>query len=88
MESSQFRDLLNENNAWPSVYMFKFICPSDASTIAEVEGLFQGKTSDLVMRESSNGNYVSFTVKTRVHDADEVITYYEKASHIKGLMAL
>jgi putative lipoic acid-binding regulatory protein len=88
MESSQFRDLLNENNTWPSVYMFKFICPSDASTIAEVKGLFQGETSDLVMRDSSNGNYVSITVKTRVHDADEVIAHYEKAGHIKGLMAL
>jgi len=88
MESSQFRDLLNENTTWPSVYLFKFICPSDASTVAEVKALFHGNAVDLVRRNSNKGNYVSITVKTRMRSADEVIACYEKAGHIKGLMAL
>jgi hypothetical protein len=91
MDSSDFERVklaLDKNHDWPSVYMFKFIVPSDNEKIAKVEALFNSNTAEIRLRPSKNGKYTSITAKEVMVDADHVLKCYEDASQIEGLIAL
>jgi uncharacterized protein len=72
---------------WPSLYFFKFICPSNSETIAKVTNMF-GDSGDMKFQPSKNGNYTSISIKEVMMSADDVIAIYVKAASIKGVMAL
>ena len=76
-----------EQETWPGVYLFKFIVPNDSESVAKVNALF-GDSSDLVMHASRNGKYMSISVKELMFNVDSIITVYEKASLIKGIISL
>lgn len=79
---------LTEGFDWPVVYMFKFIVPSDNDKIAQVEALFNSKESQINMRTSRKGNFVSVTAKEMMMSPDKVIEKYLAAEKIEGLIAL
>lgn len=72
---------------WPSLYMFKFIVPSDNQRIAQVESLF-GDDADVKLQPSSNGKYTSITAREVMLSADDVLLVYQQASGINGIIAL
>jgi hypothetical protein len=76
-----------ELEEWPNVYMFKFIFPNTLENIALTSELFS-ETSELSLHESKTGKFASISVKEMMLDVDSIIKIYEKASLIKGLMAL
>lgn len=84
----RIRKALDDYHEWPTVFMFKFIVPSDNEKIAQVEALFNSKTAEIRLRPSKNGNYMSITAKEAMLSADKVMETYEKASKIEGLIAL
>jgi putative lipoic acid-binding regulatory protein len=84
---TKLRNLLNEENNWPTVYIFKFIIPADNHKIA----LVQSKFSDdaiILHKESSTGKYFSITIKEVMLNADTIIDKYKEMEGIDGLMAL
>jgi uncharacterized protein len=83
----ELRKKLIESVQFPSVYMYKFICPSNNQTIALVENMFD-EDAEISQRPSAKGNYYSITVKKVVMDVEEVIDIYKKASRIPGVMVL
>lgn len=76
-----------EHQEWPDVYFFKFIVPNEPEQIARVSALFDA-SSDISFHPSSNGKYVSVSVKEMMLDVDSIIEKYEKASLIKGIISL
>lgn len=76
-----------EQEEWPNVYFFKFIVPNDSEHIARVNALF-GEEAQLQSQPSRNANFVSISAKEMMLDVDSIIAVYEKASEIKGLIAL
>ena len=76
-----------EQQSWPDVYLFKFIVPNDSETVAKINAIFN-ESSDLVMHASRNGNYISVTVKELMLDVESIISVYDKASQIKGVISL
>ena len=80
------RELLNKENNWPMVYMFKFIIPADNHKIALVESKFSDEAV-ISHKESSNGKYFSITVKEVMLNADSIIDKYKEMNDINGLMA-
>lgn len=76
-----------ELQEWPNVYFFKFIVPNDDEKLALVTALFD-ETSDLVLHQSKNGNFVSVSVKELMMDVDSIIKRYEDAAKIKGVISL
>lgn len=72
---------------WPSVYYFKFICPSDEESVAKVTALF-GSDTDLNIRPSKKGNYMSISAKEVMISPEAVINIYEKSAKIKGVISL
>jgi putative lipoic acid-binding regulatory protein len=85
---SNLKIKLDEFQKWPSLYMFKFIVPRDLKKVAEVESLFNTKTSTVSSRESSTGKFISVTAKEVMISSEAVIAKYREAEHIEGLMSL
>ncbi|HQQ93003.1 MAG TPA: DUF493 family protein [Bacteroidia bacterium] len=86
-ESERFRKKLSETMSFPSVYMYKFIVESANRNIALVENLFD-EEAEISTKESGAGKYISITAKQVVISVDEIISVYEKAAKIKGIMFL
>ena len=82
-----FRKKLLETTAFPTVYMFKIIVPSENRKIALVESLFEPE-ADLKTKVSDKGKYISITAKQVIIDVEEIIEIYKKASLIEGVMML
>jgi hypothetical protein len=78
------RDKLEKEYAWPALYVFKFIVPSDK--VEEVKALFP--EHDVELKKSSKGNYQGCTAKVMANHADHVIDIYLKASTIEGIISL
>ena len=76
-----------EKDSWPTIYMFKFIVPSDNHKIALIESFFED-TSELNHQPSSNGKYTSITARQVMLSADAVIDIYRKAAEIEGIISL
>lgn len=76
-----------ELQEWPNVYLFKFIVPNTSEKIAKATALFDEGT-DLNLRESSKGTYMSVSAKEMMLSVDSIIEKYNRASEIEGLVAL
>ncbi len=91
MDKKTFEELrkkLEESiTSFPYIYMFKFIIKSDNKTMALVEVIFDDD-ADIIQKQSTKGNYISITVKQVVMSVDEIISIYEKAAEIEGVMSL
>lgn len=84
----ELRKKLEESiDSFPYIYMFKFIIKSDNKTMALVEVIFDDD-ADIIQKQSTKGNYISITVKQVVMSVDEIISIYEKAAEIEGVISL
>ena len=84
----EIKALLDASYSWPAVYQFKFIIEGDLKKIALVQDLFNTNTSEISMKNSSKGKYVSITAKEVMNSSDEVLKIYAKAKAIEGLISL
>lgn len=76
-----------EQEEWPNVYFFKFIVPNTPQAIAQTASLFD-ETADLKLHESSNGRFVSVSVKEMMLDVESIMVIYQKAQLIEGIISL
>ncbi|GAB3328448.1 DUF493 family protein [Marivirga atlantica] len=79
-----FKEKLEAVSEWPLLYMFKFIVAAEQED--EVREIFQ--THEIKTKPSSNGKYVSLTIKMLANDADQIIEKYIETNKIKGIIAL
>lgn len=80
----RFKELLDDQNDWPTQYTFKFIAP--AGRLDELKDVFGDHP--VRVRASSKGNYKSVTVHLRMSSSEEVVAIYEEASSIDGVISL
>lgn len=74
--------------SFPKLYLFKFIVKSDVKKIAQIEALFNSDNAQIRLTESSNGTFVSISVKEIMFSSEEIINIYIQSSKIKGIIAL
>lgn len=72
---------------FPHVYFFKFIVPNKNDNVVKVSALYDS-TTQLKLKPSANGKFVSVSNKQVMLSADDIIEIYIKASEIEGLIAL
>jgi len=84
----RIKKMLDKEHNWPSVFMFKFVVPSENEKIAKVESMFNTKTSEVRLKTSSKGNYTSITIREVMTSAQAVLDVYSEANEIEGLIAL
>ena len=89
MSGDQYKNLRIELEklSWPDVYMFKFIIPADERKLALISALFPDE-ADIKIKESSKGNYISFTAREMMMSSGRVIERYQQAAKIEGIIAL
>ena len=79
-----FKEKLDLEHQWPSVYMFKFIVPKNLKNV--IPEMFPDE--NISTRESKEGNYISYTIEIMMKSSDEVISIYEEVHKIEGIIAL
>ena len=84
---NKLRKELNKYDSWPILYMFKFIVPADNKKIAMIESKFSDE-SVITNKESTNGKYISITVKEVMLTAESIIEKYKELEGIEGLISL
>ncbi|TRX61328.1 DUF493 domain-containing protein [Fulvivirga sp. M361] len=79
-----FREKLDQEYNWPSLYTFKFIVPVD--NISALKKIFQNHT--VTEKKSRNGNYVSITAEVMAQSSDYIINVYLEANKVEGVISL
>ena len=79
-----FKEKLDNEYQWPSLYSFKFIVPKGQEE--EMKVIFY--QHEVKEKSSSKGNYISVTANVMAKSSDIIIDYYIKASKIEGVIAL
>lgn len=79
---------LDDTTTFPADYLYKFIVPSDANQVEEVEALFNDSGAVINKKKSKTGKYVSVSIVLKIESSDKVISYYKKAEKIKGIISL
>lgn len=83
----KFLGLLEEQHSWPTVYVFKFVVPTEKGNIENLLALFD-LTAEYSTRESRNGKYTSVTIKQKMNAAKDVVEIYKQAKNIEGVISL
>lgn len=79
-----FRERLEAQSSFPTLYMFKFIVPKGSES--QVASLLPN--NEMKLKESSKGTYVSATIQALMPSSEAIIDVYMRASHIEGVIAL
>jgi putative lipoic acid-binding regulatory protein len=79
-----FKEQLEANTVFPTLYMFKFIVPVGKEK--EVANLLPN--NEMTLKKSTKGNYVSATIKAMMQSSDAIVSVYKKASKIEGIISL
>ncbi|MEH6538314.1 MAG: DUF493 family protein [Psychroserpens sp.] len=85
----KLRVQLHETASWPSEYLYKFIVPTDANKIKQIEDLFDNLGAVITTKESGKGTYTSVSVNLQMKDPDAVTDKYkEVAEKVEGVISL
>ncbi len=80
----RFKQLLDEQNEWPSEYLFKFIVPR--AGFEELKTVFGDHP--IKVRASTRGNYLSVTAKMVMESSADVVRVYSAAGRVEGVVSL
>ena len=79
---------LKKDTSFPTKYLFKFIVPSDAEKIDQIEELFNFTGAVINKRTSKTGKFTSVSVHVIMKKADDIILKYQQAEKIEGIISL
>ena len=79
---------LDNSNTWPAEYLYKFIVPSVADNVEQVQKAFDSMGAVIKTTKSKTGKFTSVSVDVTMHSADEVIGKYKEVSTIEGIVSL
>lgn len=79
-----FREKLEQEHQWPSLYTYKFIVPQGRE--AQIRAIFPNH--EVSEKPSSQGNYISLTIKVMERSSESVIQNYLAAHKVEGVIAL
>ena len=85
----KLRSQLYDTASWPSIYLYKFIVPTNQAKINGVEKIFDNMGAVITTKKSKNGNYTSVSVNVKMKDPDSVIAKYKEVGEkIEGVISL
>jgi len=84
IDLASFKEQLDAQTNFPTVYMFKFIVPMGKE--GEVAKLLPN--NEMVLKESAKGSFVSATIQAMMPSSDAIVAIYERASEIEGIISL
>ena len=85
---TRLKEELANSTLWPSEYLYKFIMPSDAQSIAKVEGAFNDMGAVITTQQSKTGKFTSISISVNMESPQKVIDKYIEVSDIEGIISL
>lgn len=82
----KLKGILREHN-YPMIYPFKFIIKKDTAKMIEIKRVFD-ETAEIVVKDSSKGNYSAITIKQMMLNAEDIINRYEALEKVEGVISL
>jgi len=82
--NEEFKARLEGTHTFPADYLFKFIVNKEK--LSEIERLF--KDQKLTLKPSKNGNYISVSIRLMMESSDQVMSVYQSAAKIEGIISL
>jgi putative lipoic acid-binding regulatory protein len=79
---------LDLSNAWPALYLFKFIVPSENDNVERVEQAFDCMGAVIKTTKSRTGKFTSVSIDVQMKDSQEIVEKYQEVSVIKGIISL
>lgn len=80
---------LEDTTIWPSVYLYKFILPTEPEQSKELLSIFDNLGAVINSKQSKTGKYISYSIKVKLQNPDAVIEKYkEVAKSIKDVISL
>ncbi|MCM5663024.1 DUF493 family protein [Galbibacter mesophilus] len=84
----RLKDELDRTTQWPSLYLYKFIVPTDEKKVKQIETIFNNTGAVITTKTSSNGKYTSISIEVTMNSADAVIDKYKEVSVVEGVISL
>lgn len=84
----RLKEELRTTSVWPSLYLYKFIVPTDASKIAAVENEFNNMGAVINTVQSKNGKFTSVSINVLMQNPEHVVEKYMAVSTIEGIISL
>ncbi|MBS9766446.1 MAG: DUF493 family protein [Flavobacteriaceae bacterium] len=84
----KLRKTLKETTTFPTRYLYKFIVPSEGEGITQIEVLFKDNQPKISKKESKKGTYTSVTISVLMSSPEAIISKYQQAESIKGIISL
>ena len=85
---TRLKEELAGSTTWPAEYLFKFIVPSEANKVLEIENAFDSMGAVIETTQSKTGKYTSVSINVRMDSAQAVIDKYVLLSGIEGIISL
>ena len=83
----RLKEELSNTSAWPSEYLYKFIVPTDAKKIEEVENAFDNMGEVIKTQQSKAGKYTSVSINVTMESPDDVVEKDLDVSSIEGIIS-
>ncbi|ETN96301.1 hypothetical protein SAMN04487906_1976 [Zhouia amylolytica] len=84
----KLKSRLEETTKWPSLYLYKFIVPTDEDKIKEVETMFDNMGAVINTKKSTKGTYTSISISLKMESPEAVIEKYQEAEKVEGIISL
>ena len=84
----RLKDELANTATWPSIYLYKFIVPTDSAKILQVEDAFNNMGAIIETQQSKTGKYTSISINVSMENPDTVVAKYIEVSGIEGIISL
>ena len=85
---ARLKEELNNTSTWPDEYLYKFIVPTDAKKIEEVENTFDNMGAVIQTTQSKTAKYTSISINVTMQSPEQVIEKYIEVSNIEGIISL
>ncbi|GAA4042824.1 DUF493 family protein [Flavobacterium cheonanense] len=78
---------MGNTSEWPTEYLYKFIVPTDAKKIEEVENAFDNMGAVIKTHQSKAGKYTSVSINVMMESPADVVEKYIEVSSIEGIIS-
>ena len=85
----KLKSQLYDTAMWPSIYLYKFIVPTNPQKIKGIEHIFDNMGAVIKTKKSRKGSYTSVSVNVKMKDPDAVVDKYKEVGEkIEGVISL
>jgi len=79
---------LRTTSDWPSIYLYKFIVPTDTIKILAIENAFDNMGAVINTQQSKTGKFTSISINVSMLSPEHVVEKYIDVSSVEGIISL